>query len=384
MAYRNSSNNLLLYAILLFVMIFLIWAGFARIDESVVASGQVIPSSKTQEIQSLDGGIIKRTFVKEGDVVNKGQALVKLNDIRYSASYEENQVKYYSLQAKLIRLTAEESDEELIKFPVSLNNSYPNLVQSETNAFYANRREFKSKIKALDDNIEIVQDQYENFIRLEAEKVIPKLELIKVKKELNDLLGKLSFEKNSYYSKIKNEITSVKTEFESLKEVLSGYKDRLDRTLLDSPVYGVVKKVNINTVGAIIKSGETIIEIVPLDDELFVEGKILPNKIAFVDPGQSVNISITAYDPSVYGTLQGTIKHISADTIVETDEFGQSQSFYKVVVKSNNTHIEYKGRSLPIIPGMQASVNIITGERTVLQYILKPLIKTKLNAFQEQ
>jgi adhesin transport system membrane fusion protein len=384
MARRSSSNNLLLYAILLFVIIFIVWSGFARIDESVVAQGQVIASSKTQNIQSLDGGILERIFVKEGDVVNKGQALVKLNDIRYSSSYEENQVKYHALEARLIRLSAQEQDKDSIRFPVILNNDYPNLTQSETNLFYANIREFRATVSALNDNLKITRTQYNNFVELEAQQVIPRLELIKVKKELNDIAGKVAFAKNSYYSKVKDDITNAKTEFESLKEILSGYKDRLDRTLLNSPVYGVVKRVSLNTVGAIIKSGDTIIEIVPLDDELFVEGKILPNKIAFVDAGQEVNISITAYDPSVYGTLKGTITHIGSDTIIENDRSGKSQSFYKVVVKSNNTHIEYKGRKLPIIPGMQASVNIVTGERTVLQYILKPLIKTKLNAFNEQ
>jgi len=381
---NTASHNLLLYFILFFVLFFLVWSGFAKIDESVVATGQVIPSSKTQDIQSLDGGILERVFVKEGDVVDKDQDLVKLDDTRYSSSYEENQVKFYSLQAKLIRLAAEEKDEDIIKFPTSLVKSYPDLVQSETNLFYANRREFDEKIASLKDNIAIVEDQFKNYQKLEKEQVIPRLEVIKVKKELNDLLGKLSAARNSYYSKIKDNISKYSTEAESLRELLSGYKDRLDRTLLKSPVYGIVKRVNASTVGEIIKSGDTIIEIVPLEDELLVEGKILPNNIAFIEPDQEVNISISAYDPSIYGTLRGVIQYISADTIIETDQRGQAQSYYKIVVKSNNNSINYKGRSLPIIPGMQASINIITGERTVLQYILKPLIKTKLNAFNEQ
>lgn len=383
MVFKNLSKNLLLYVILLFVIFFLFWASFAQVDETVVAIGQVIPSSKTQDIQSLDGGIIEKVFVREGDVVNKDQALIKLNDVRYSSSFQENEVKYYSLKAKLIRLSAEEQNSDVIQFPVSLNQDYPDLVKGETNLFYANRKQFKAKMSSLEENIKIVKGEYENFKKLEAEQIIPKIELTKVKKELNDLLGKSEYESNSYYSSIKDEIAKTKTEYDSLEQLLSGYKDRLDRTLLTSPAYGVVKKVNISTMGAIVKSGDTIIEIVPLDDELLVEGKIQPNKIAFIDPDQEVNIAISAYDSSIYGTLKGKIKHIGADTIVESDPYGKNQSYYKIIVKSNSNNIQYKGRSLPIIPGMQATINIITGERTVLQYILKPLIKAKLNAFRE-
>lgn len=383
MILRNLSQNLLLYSILIFVVVFLAWASVTKVDENVVAAGQVIPSSKTQDIQSLDGGIIERVFVREGDVVAKGQALVKLNDIRYSSSYEENEVKYYALKAKLIRLAAEEQNSDVIQFPVSLNNDYPELVKSETNLFYANRRQFKSKMSSLEENLRIVRGEYENFKKLEAEQIIPKLELTKAKKELNDLVGKVEFERNSYFSTVKDDIAKAKTEYDSLEQVLFGYKDRLDRTLLSSPAHGVVKKVNISTVGAIVRSAETIMEIVPLGDELLVEGKIQPNKIAFIDQSQQVNISISAYDPSIYGTLTGKIRYISADTIMERDQSGREQSYYRVVVKANEGGIKYKGRDLPIIPGMQATVNIITGERTVLQYILKPLIKTKLNALKE-
>jgi adhesin transport system membrane fusion protein len=384
MLFRSSSHNLLLYTILLFVVVFLSWSSFAKIDESVVASGTVIPSSKTQNIQSLDGGILEKIYVKEGNVVEEGTPLLKLDDTRYSSSYEENQVKFHSLESKLIRLNAERDGGDTVTFPKEMSEGYPSIVQNETNLFHSNKKEIAAKLKAIDDNFQIVKTQYETFKVLEAQEVIPKLELIKVKKELNDLHGKITYETNNYYSMLNKSISQTKGEIESLKEVLSGYKDRLDRTLLRSPVYGIVKKVNLSTIGAIIKSGETIIEIVPLGDELLVEGKILPNKIAFIDSKQEVNISISAYDPSIYGTLKGSIQHISADTIIENDQYGKQQSFYKVVIKSSENHISYKGRSLPIIPGMQASVNIVTGERTVLQYILKPLIKAKLNAFNEQ
>jgi len=381
---RRITHHFILYSIVTFVLVFLIWASFFRISESVLATGQIVASAETQDIQSLDGGIIEKMFVHEGDVVVANQALMKLNDVRYSSSYEENKVKYYSLEASLVRLHAEEKGLNKITFPPELTKDYPELVQSETNLFYANRKELQATLGALSENIELIKSQYESFKKLEAEQIIPKVELIKVKKDLNDITGKYTFEVNSYYSKVKDDIAKNKTDYESLKEVLFGYKDRYDRTLLTSPVYGVVKKINFTTIGSTIKSGDTIMEIVPLGGELLVEGKIMPNKIAFINSAQQVNISISAYDPSIYGTLKGSIKYISADTIVETDANGRKQSFYKVVVKSNQNKIQYKGRSLPIIPGMQASVNIITGERTVLQYILKPLIKTKLNAFNEQ
>ena len=307
MSLRNASSHIILYSIVIFVSIFLIWSSFAKISESVVATGQVVSSSKTQDIQSLDGGIIETVFVKEGDVVKKDQNLIKLNDIRYSSSYEENQVKYYALQARLIRLNAEEKDLDIISFPVELNEKYPNLTQSETNLFYANRTGFKSTLASLAQNVDIIKSQYESFKKLEADQIIPKLELIKVKKELNDITGKYSSEVNSYYSRVKDDIAKTKTDFESLKEVLFGYKDRLDRTLINSPVHGVIKKINFGTIGSIVKSGETIMEIVPLDDQLLVEGKILPNKIAFLTvSGIIFNVFLIAnisVSPSTITTL---------------------------------------------------------------------------------
>jgi adhesin transport system membrane fusion protein len=380
----DLNNNLLLYCILVFSIVFIIWASFASLDESVVAEGQITPSSSTQFIQSLEGGILETFYVKEGDVVEKGQELVKLNDIRFNSSYEENRVKYSSLKIKLICLKAEEANEDELNFSSDLAKKYPDLVENESNSFYANRKELKSKLLTINNNMQIVKRQYESFKILEQDKVISRLELVKVEKEFNTLYGQLEDEKNRYYSDVKDQISLVKTEMQSLEESSYDYKDRLDRTLIKSPVYGVIKNIHISTVGAIVKSGEVMIEIVPLDDELLVEGKILPNEIAFIAPGQEVNISISAYDPSIYGTLKGNIKHISADTIIEKDQSGRSQSFYKVIVKSHNNSIHYKGRSLPIIPGMQASIHIITGKRTVLQYIFKPLIKAKLNAFQEK
>jgi adhesin transport system membrane fusion protein len=268
-----SNNNLLLYCILVFSIVFIVWASFTSLDESVIAEGHVTPSSRTQFIQSLEGGILETCYVKEGDVVEEGQDLVKLNDIRFNSSYEENRVKYSSLKIKLVRLKAEESNKNKLNFSSDLVKKYSDLVNNEESLFYANRKELKSKLLTIDNNIQIVKKQYESFKILEQDKVISRLELVKVEKELNTLYGQLEDEKNNYYSDVKDQISLVKADMRSLEESLHGYKDRLDRTLIKSPVYGIIKNIHIRTVGAIVKSGEVMIEIVPLDEELLVEGK---------------------------------------------------------------------------------------------------------------
>ncbi len=380
----DLSSRILSYLITIIFFSFIFWAAVTKIDERAISEGQVIPSSSVQNIQSFEGGILQEMKVKEGAVVKKGQILLKLSDIRFSSTYEESKIKFYALQAKLIRLETEISGKKKLFFSKSLQKEYPDLVKEEISLFKSNKKRISNIMESLQQNEKIIKKQYNTMLPLVKESIVSELDLLNVKKELNEIRGKITLEKNSYMSQAKDDLVKTRSIMNSLKELLHGYKDRLDRTVLKSPVYGIVKKIYNSTVGETIKAGESIIEIVPLDDELLIEGKILPNDIAFIKLGQKVDINVSSYDSSIYGTLEGELIHISADTILDKDQLGQEIAYYKILIKAKDNVIKYNNNNLPIIPGMQVVANIITGERTILQYLLKPIIKTKQNALGER
>jgi adhesin transport system membrane fusion protein len=380
----DVSSKILLYGIGFVFVVFIFWAANAEIDERAVSQGQVVPSSRTQIVQSLEGGILENIYVQDGEIVQKGQELLKISDIKFTSTYEENKIKYFALLARLTRLKAEANEQDIVEFSKELMEGYKDLVRREISLFDTNRENLKSKISTLSIAKVLVEEQLKAIKQLVKEKILPRIEQIKLEKELNELKGKIELEKTAYLSQTKNELLKVKSAVDSLQKLLSGYKDQVDRTLLTSPVYGIIKDIAVSTIGQIIRPGENIVEIVPLGEKLVIEGKILPNDIAFIRIGQQVDIRVSAYDSSVYGTLKGELKHISADTIIDKDAYGKDTAFYKIVVESGDNHIVHNGRELPIIPGMEVIVNILTGKKTVLQYIMKPIIKTKQNAFGER
>ncbi|MGH9694776.1 MAG: HlyD family efflux transporter periplasmic adaptor subunit, partial [Bryobacteraceae bacterium] len=288
-----------------------VWAHFAVLDEVKRGAGRVIPSRQMQVVQSLEGGIIKKILVQEGDTVQEGQPVVQLDNTKFASDLGELQAKRDALSASL---------------------------------------------KLINRELDLTQ-------RLYNQKVVPEIEMLRLQRQVSDMSGQLAI----------------------TEETIKSAKDRLNRTELNAPVYGIVNKINITTLGAVVQPGANIMDIVPLDDTLLVEGRINPQDIAFIRPGQDAVVKITAYESTVYGSLQAKVERISADTIEEKSEKSDKpQTFYRVIVRTDKNYLGTKENPLPIIPGMVTTVEILTGRKTVLDYLLKPARLLKQEALRER
>lgn len=380
----HKLSSVTLKIITLFLVISFIWAYFAPLEERTSALGKVIPSSQVQDIQNLEGGILADLFVREGDIVDQGEILLKIDDTRFASAFQESESKYYTLLAQKSRLEAEAKGASAVVFPDVLEKNYPELIRNQTELFKSNRANQKANIDTLKKNYEINLRQLAMTEPLAEEGIVSQIELLRQQKEVNEAKGKIEIQVQTYYSNVNEELADVKGELESLAKALDGLEDRMKRTTISSPVRGIVNKIDIDTIGGVIQPGQVIMEIVPLEDNLLIEARISPEKIAFISPGQVADVKITAYDPSIYGSLKGRVKHISADTIVEPNEFGVEESYFKVLVETNENFLEYDGERLPIIPGMQVTADIITGRKTVFQYLIKPFVKARQKALTER
>lgn len=373
--------NSILYLFLGFIFIFLVWAYFDEIDTRTQGTGQVIPSKNIQLIQSLEGGIIAEILVKEGDIVKKNDVLVKMDDTIFKASYKENLARYDALQVRLARLTAESENQTTIDFPPELIKSNPKLVKDETALFQSRVDDFHTTVAHLKENLDLAQQELHIKEPLVKEGVISQVELLTVKRTVVTLQGQLEDVQSKYYKDTLEELTKTKAELGVLEESIRGYKDRLNRTVIRSPVYGTVKNILVNTIGGVVRPGENIMEIVPLDDTLLIKTRISPKDIGFIHPGQKAVVKFTAYDFSIYGGLDGVVENISADTIYDEK---LRETFYEVKIRTHKNYLGPEWNPLPIIPGMIAEVSIITGKKTLLQYLLKPILRAKENAMSER
>ncbi len=380
----HKLSSVTLKIITLFLVIGFIWAYFAPLEERTSALGKVIPSSQVQDIQNLEGGILADLFVREGDIVDQGEILLKIDDTRFASAFQESESKYYTLLAQKSRLEAEAKGASAVVFPDVLEKNYPELIRNQTELFKSNRANQKANIDTLKQNYEINLRQLAMTEPLAEEGIVSQIELLRQQKEVNEAKGKIEIQIQTYHSNVNEELADVKGELESLAKALDGLEDRMKRTTISSPVRGIVNKIDIDTIGGVIQPGQVIMEIVPLEDNLLIEARISPEKIAFISPGQVADVKITAYDPSIYGSLKGRVKHISADTIIEPNEFGVEESYFKVLVETNENFLEYDGERLPIIPGMQVTADVITGRKTVFQYLIKPFVKARQKALTER
>lgn len=408
-------------AILLFVVLFVVWAKMAVLDEVTRGFGRVIPSQRIQEIQNLEGGILHEVFVREGQEVKKGDILCRLSNEQAASFYRDAKSKALEHKAAIARLEAEADGKEPI-FDEELKEEAPQLVGDQM-------RIFKAQQERLNIEIGLLQDQYEqkqqevnemagrrrqlrrsldvakrqrdiakplvekqihselDYLRLEQTVVqltgdVESLTLgiPRVKRAAKEARGRIERAKAEYRGRALEEINERRQELKSIEENITSGGDRVTRTDLRSPVKGIVKHILVNTMGGVVRPGESIMEIVPLDDTLLVEAEVKPSDIAFLHPGQKATVKITAYDFSIYGGLEGTVENISADTI----ENEAGDNFYLVKVRTKQNAMLYRGQRLPIIPGMTASVDILTGEKSVLDYLLKPILKAKQNALRER
>lgn len=421
---------LLFFLIIAFFMAAFTWAYYSEIDELARGEGKVIPSEKIQTIQSLDGGIISDILVSEGQIIKNGQALMKIDTTRFQASLEENKNIYTHLLVTKIRLEAEsriniKNLTPKLKFPKKILKNANGFAINDQLLFQKRIEELKSTLKILDiqlrqkkqeliesrsklgqlrRSLKIVEEEKSTIKRLVDRGSKSKVELLKIRKEHNQLEGeytstKLSLPRLSlaiqearnrkdekikiFKSEVFNELQKLNTEINKYESKLVSERDKLEKTILISPVNGIIKQINVNTIGGVIKSGMDLIEIVPQSKRLLIEAKLDPKDIAFINPKQKAIVKITAYDFSIYGGLDGKIVEISADSIKDKDS-KDNKLYYKVVIETEKNYLEKDGEQLPIIPGMIASVDIKTGKKTILDFILKPILKTKDNALHER
>lgn len=356
------------------LVIFFVWAHFAILDEVTVGTGKVTPSSRAQIIDSLDGGIVNQLNVHEGDIVEKGQVLGRLDPTRFQSNFGEAAAKARTLRASAERLRAELTGAPLAFSAETLKE--PELVARETQLYQSRRRNLTETVSNLTQSMKLVQDELRMTEPLVAKGAAGQVEVIRLRRQISDLRGKIDEAKNDYAVRAREEQVKNNADLDAQLQVLTGKEDQLTRATLYSPVRGIVKDIQVTTVGGVLQPGGKLMEIVPLEDQLLIETRINPRDIAYIRPGLPAVVKITAYDSSIYGNLDGEVETVSPDTL--QDEVKRDQYYYRVYVRTQKAELVNKaGRKFPIVPGMVANVEIKTGQKSVMDYLVKPLNKVK-------
>lgn len=425
--HQAPSHRSALFVLLLVGLLgtFFAWAYYAEVEEVTRGEGRVIPSSKTQIVQSLEGGIVKRIQVAEGDTVKAGQVLLRIDDTGFSSDLGELEAKQTTLKAQITRLRAEASGKDIkdLAFPDIQTKTASDAVANETNLFRIRKVSLENQINVLGDRLEqkelelaeLVQTEkrIRNSLSIAKEEhgikkpladrgIVPKTDLLKLEREISDLEGQLATTQTSiprakaaireagrlaeerrleFRQSAQEELNTRLSELSVVEQTLRGANDRVDRTEIRSPVEGVVNKLHVNTVGGVVRASEPLVEITPGEDDLLVEVRIQPKDIAFISPGQPALVKLSAYDFTVYGGLDAKVEVISSDSIVDE---ANKESYYLVTVRAFESTVKKGTEDLPVLPGMVATVDIITGNKSILDYLLKPILKAKQEALSER
>ncbi len=415
------STSLSLWLISGFFIWAFLWAAFSHIDERVQGVGQVMPSSDLQVVQSLEGGIVTELLVTEGDRVKKDQILMKIDDILFASEGRGIEAQMLGLRAKQARLKAEASG-SVFSLPQDIAAKAPDIAATEEKLFKSRADELSTAIDILKDEVREVEgnlsevgasmaklsksrDLLEKEIGitqgLVEKKAKPELELLKLQRELNETTGNLATaaqsrealqaklsaakrregeKQSAFRSQALGELNDTETKIAAINESLKSVEDRVRRTELRSPVDGIVQKMHVKTLGGVVEPARKLIEVVPIEDDLVIRARISPADVAFLKPGQDVRVGITAYDPQLYGSLQGKLERISADTIKDSD----GSVYFEIDVRTGKNYLGTDDAPLPIAPGMVAETEVVTGRRTILTYLLKPLLRAKSKALSER
>lgn len=416
------SKHYMMVFIICFWILLAIWAGFAPLDEVTRGDGKIIPSSSVKALQSLEAGIVEEFLVKEGDRVKKDQVLVRLNAIEADSDLGANEARYLGLLAAITRLQAETEGKGTVNFPDPVMKKAPQSVTEELNSFRANRQSLDNQINVLMQQraqreqevrelsgrisdtrgvISLQRQEMEMVRPLVERGSAPRMELLQLERGIkerqtelngytssiprarsavNEASARMNEIRSNSKAQAQTELSAKMVEMNEIKERLSALTERQSRTEIKSPVDGTIQEITVSTIGGVVRPGEDLIKIVPQDDKLVVEAKVRPSDRAFIYPGQKAVVKLTAYDFSIYGGLDAELISISADTF----EDQEGNSFFQVKLRTDETELKRKGEILPIEVGMVASVDILTGKKTVLQYLLKPFIKTLNNAMSER
>ncbi|EKM97807.1 HlyD family type I secretion membrane fusion protein [Stutzerimonas degradans] len=414
-------SRLTVWLVALLIAAGLTWAHFAVLDEVTTGEGKAIPSSKVQTIQNLEGGIVAEIFVREGQVVNKGDMLLRLDDTRFLSNQEESEVERLALQAHVERLTAEAEGTPLV-LSEAITRAQPQLAEDQM-ALYQSRQqrlqseqsilreqlaqkqqevaEFRSKQQQFRASLGLIQQELNMSSPLVAAGAVSEVEILRLRRSMVDVRGALDattlalpraeagtkeiqsrIEQSelAFRAEAFKELNEARTHLQKITATSVAIQDRVSRTSVVSPVHGVIKQLNVNTIGGVVQPGSNLLEIVPLEDNLLIEARVRPQDIAFLHPGQRAMVKFSAYDYTIYGGLKANLELISADTI--TDREGRS--FYLIQVRTEKNFLGSPEHPLVIIPGMVATVDIITGQKSVLDYMLKPVLKARYEALRER
>ncbi len=414
-------SKLILYFWLLTIAVFIIWANIAKVDEIVRSSGKVIPSGENKVVQNLEGGIVEEILVKEGESVSKGDILIKIKNIKSKSDLAQYISKKNELSAKLQRLYAQANLKPLV-YKKSFKSKHPKLVKREESLYKTNLldlqakketlkkqivqkndilKETKAKIKNLKKSYGFIKEEIKISKPMVKEGIKSKVDFLKLQREANNVKTELDNSVNSipavktsiseikskikelelsFKTKSKKKYNDVAGELDRIEKKIVSFQDTVNRTNIKSPVDGIVKKLYVNTIGGVVKPGMDLVEIVPKDKNLIVEVKVRPKDIAFIYPGQKALVKFTAYNYSIYGGLKGKVIGISPDTV--TDK--KNKTYYIIRIKTDKERLTHNGKDLKIIPGMIVRADIITGKRTILDYILKPMLNSKDYIFTER
>ncbi|AYX86056.1 HlyD family efflux transporter periplasmic adaptor subunit [Acinetobacter baumannii] len=367
-------SSMVIWIIGLGLLVFFIWAALFKLEEVSTGTGKVIPSSKEQIIQSLEGGILTKLDVKEGDIVEKGTILAQLDPTRFASNVGESQSLLVSSLATSARLRAEVNGTAL-QFPEIVQKD-SQLVREETQLYNTRRINLEESISDLTTSLTLVQQELRMTEPLVAKGAASEVEVLRLKRQASDLQKQINDTRSQYYVKAREELSKANTDVETQRQIVKGKSDTLNRTVFRAPVRGVVKEIDVMTLGGVIPPNGKIMTIVPLDEQLLIEARISPRDIAFIRPNQQALVKITAYDYAIYGGLHGKVTVISPDTI--RDEVKQDQFYYRVYIRTDSDKLRNKqGKTFAITPGMVATVDIRTGQKTVLDYLIKPFNKAR-------
>jgi membrane fusion protein, adhesin transport system len=350
------------------------WASVSRLEEITRGNARVIPTSREQLVQSLEGGIVAALLVKEGQVVEKGQALVRIDATKAQSAFAEGRTKALALKATASRLRAEARGSAL-EFPSDVLRD-AELLRNEKSTFEARKTALDESVGTLKASRDLLRKELAITEPMVDKGLVAEVEVLRMRRQVNEIELQIQERINKYRAEAAAELAKVESELGQTSEALTARADQVKRTIIGASVHGTVKNIKINTIGGVVQPGQDIMEIVPLEEQLLVEAKIRPHEVAFLRPGLPATVKISAYDYAIYGGLQGHIELISPDTLRE-ERKTEDDTYYRVLIRTDASSLRSAGKDLPIMAGMTASVEIKTGEKTVLDYLLKPVLKVR-------
>lgn len=423
-----KTARMILFSSLALVAVGLFWAHFAILDEVKRGNGKVVPSQQIQVVQSLEGGLVSEILVREGAIVQAGEPLIRIDDTNFAAQFGEIRERRASMAARVARLETQAAGGDQLVFSDELREAAPRAIEAEKSVFEAQKRKLTQDIEVLKQQLaqkqqetaearaqeakiastlQLLSREVELTRNLYKQKVVPEIEMLRLERQVADMRGqaevlKASLSKgeasiaevearmntahSTFRAQAQDDLAKASADLAVLEENIKGAQDKVRRTELKSPVRGIINKLNVATVGAVVPPGGNVMEIVPLDDSLLVEGRIRPQDIAFIRPDQDAVVKVSAYESSIYGSLKGKVERISADTIIDEkgDRNERGETYYRVMVRTEKNHLGTTEKPLPIIPGMVTTVEVLTGRKSVLDYLLKPARMLRDEALRER